>query len=203
MQSLIELLLLCLPVLLVSFIGAIFWLSIPLLLQVIVDKVLLQNSPDTLNILCIALLVSSLMANGLDIWLNGIIATLVRNHRASRESFLHLATVLPRALLILLVMTIYNPQIAVVAAVLTAIACGSYFLLNRLNIRSKPIIDPLDLLPLSFRIPVILVVLLVLWQGASLVLSGQLTIGQWISIAILNLQLATCLLSFTTLAFCD
>ena len=203
MQSRIKLLLiclLCLPVLLVSFFGAMFWLSIPLLLQVIVDKVLLQHSPDTLSIVCMALLVTTLIASGLEIGLNGIIATLVRSHMASKESVLKLAAVLPRALLIISVMTNYSPQIAVTAAVLTATACGSCFILNRINVSSKSRIYPL---PLSFRLPLTLIVLVVLWQGASLVLSDQLSLGQWISIGILSLQFAACLLSFTTLAFYD
>ncbi len=203
MQSRIQPLLLCLvclPVVLISFLGAMIWLSIPLLLQVVIDKVLLQNSPDTLGIVYTALLVTTLMASGLEIGLNGIIATLVRSHMTLKESYLQLAAVLPKVLLTISLLTSYSPQSAIVAAVLTGIACGSCLLLNRTNISSKSRFYPL---PLSFRLPLTLVVLAVLWHGASLVLSGQLSLGQWVCIGILSLQFAACLLSFTTFAFYD
>jgi len=186
----------CLPALSVSFIAAWAWLGIPLLLQVMIDKVFSQNSPDTLGILGLALLVVTLLASGLEICLSQTIAVLVRSRKASSESFLRLVVVLPRALSAASIITVYSRHIALTTAVLTAVACGSCFFLNRINVVSKFRSYPL---PLNFRLPLTLIVLVVLWQAASLVLSGQLTLGQWMALGIFCLQFAFDLLSFTTL----
>ncbi len=195
MQSLLVLLLFCLTVLLVSFVGSLFWLSIPLLLQLIVDKVLIQNSTDTLSVLGIALLVSTLIASAVEVGLNSLIAVLARSQMASRETLLQLAAVLPRALVIISVIMIYNLQIGAATTVLTAIACGSYYFLNKTIDSSNPGNYPL---PLSFRLPLTLIPLVILWHGVSLVLSDELSLGQWIAIGLLSLQFAACLLSFAT-----
>jgi ABC-type bacteriocin/lantibiotic exporter with double-glycine peptidase domain len=185
----------CLPALLVSLTGSIFWLSIPLLLQAIIDHLLAQNPTDTLSILGIAMLVSTLVASGIEIGLNSHIAVLVRSTMAPKETFLRLAAILPRALLMISIIMTYSPQIGAATAVLTAMACGSYYSLNRLINDKRSINYPLLL---SFQVPISLIAVVILWHGASLVLAEQLSLGQWIALASLASSVA-CLLSFTAL----
>lgn len=186
-----------LPVFRLSLLGALFWLSIPLLLQVIVDKVLLRNSADTLNILGIALLLTTLLASVLEIGLKSLIHLFVRSQVALRETLLNLAAALPRVILLASVLLIYSLHVAVVAIVLTAIACGAYYIINKIRPSGSSGVSPL---PLSFRLPLTLIVLFVLWSGASLVLSGQFTLGQWLAIGIMSLEFAACLLSLVAIA---
>jgi ABC-type bacteriocin/lantibiotic exporter with double-glycine peptidase domain len=197
MESFIIQLLLSLGIFVISFFGTLFWLSIPLILQVIIDKVIVQNSPDSLNDLGIALLMLTLIASAFEIGLAAFTAALIRSHLVSREIFLQLAATLPKVSIFLVVMVYYSPQLAVASTVLTAIACGAYFFLKRSRIGAELNSNPL---PLSFRLPLTLIVLFILWYGTSLILDGQLTLGQWTAIGIFNLQFVASLLSLTAAA---
>ena len=91
-------------------------------------------------------------------------------------------------------MTAYSPLLEVVSTVLTAIACGAYYLIKKSRVGAEPSSHPL---PLSFRLPLTLIILFFLWYGAVLVLDGSLTLGQWLAVGIFNLQFVASLLGLT------
>jgi len=200
MRSHLVLLLFCFAISAVSLFGAFFWLSIPLLLQVIVDKAIAQNSPETLRILGLSLLVVTLIASASEIGLSIFTQLLVHGKLINRDKLLHLAAVLPKALAIGVLLTIYSPQIAIAAIILTAIACGANIFFKKFGFTSSPSLNPL---PLSFRLPLTLVVLFVLWYGGFQVIAGQLLLGQWLAVGVLSLQFAASLLSLTVTALGD
>ena len=181
----------------VSLFGTFFWLFIPLILQVIVDKAIVQNSPDSLNVLGLFLLLATLIASASEVGLAALIAVFVRGGLVCREIFLQVGAALPKVLVFWVVMPIYSPQIAVVSTVLAAIACGAYYFFKKGRIGTGRVSEPL---PLSFRLPLTLIVVFVLWDGASLVLAVQLTLGQWLAIGIFTLQFVASALSLTAAA---
>ncbi|HAC64491.1 MAG TPA: hypothetical protein DCF68_13370 [Cyanothece sp. UBA12306] len=172
----------------------VFWLLIPLLIQVIIDKVIVQNSPDTLSVLGLFLLISSLITSGVEIGLATLTTILIRSALVS-EFFLRIANTLPKVLAIVVVMFVYYPLMAGASIILTALAGGTYYLLNRKDSSSQP-------LPLSFRLPLTLIFIFVVWYGSSLVLEGDLSLGQLIALSIFNIQFVSLVLSHlaTTLA---
>lgn len=174
--------------------GMVFWLLIPLLIQVIIDKVIVQNSPDTLSVLGLFLLISSLITSGVEIGLATLTTILIRSALVS-EFFLRIANTLPKVLAIVVVMFVYYPLMAGASIILTALAGGTYYLLNRKDSSSQP-------LPLSFRLPLTLIFIFVVWYGSSLVLEGDLSLGQLIALSIFNIQFVSLVLSHlaTTLA---
>lgn len=178
----------------VSLWGTLFWLSIPFTFQVIIDKVIVQNSPDTLKILGIFLLCSTLFASAFEIGVAALTTVFIRGRLVSREIFLKLASALPKVLLFLVIMILYNYQMAATSIILTIIACVFYYFVTKRRIVSQKISE---LLPLTFRLPLTLIVLFVLWYGTFMVLDGEITLGQWIAIAIFNLQFAASVLSLT------
>jgi len=189
-------LLLSITVFFLSAFGTLFWLSIPLVIQVIIDKVIVQNSPDALNVLGLFLIVMTLIASASEIGLAALTAAIIRNCLA-RDIFLKLAVTLPKILAMLVVMAIYSPQLAFASTGLTALACGTYYLLKRGRLVAESSSEPL---PLSFRLPLTLIVLFLFWYGASLVLALQLSLGQLIAFSIFNIQFVAFLLSLTAAA---
>jgi ABC-type bacteriocin/lantibiotic exporter with double-glycine peptidase domain len=117
-------LLLSITVFFLSAFGTLFWLSIPLVIQVIIDKVIVQNSPDTLQVLGVFLIVMTLIASAWEVGLAALTAAIIRNGLA-RDIFLKLAVTLPKILAMLVFMAIYSPQLALASTVLTALACGT------------------------------------------------------------------------------
>lgn len=191
------LLLMALPVSLISFIGALFWLSISMILQVIVDKIFAQKPMDAYGIVGLALIVPVFLGSCFEVGLDSVISIVARSQGAPRESLLQLSAVFPRVILIVTVLAVYSPLIAAITVGLTAIACATSLLLKRSRIGGFSRPYPL---PLSFRLPFTLVVLIVLWCGGYLVLAEQFTVGQWMATGILSLQFAAVVLSFTALA---
>lgn len=189
-------LLLSLALFFLSVVSVLFWLSIPLMIQVIIDKVIVQNSPDTLQVLGIALIVMTLIASALEVGSAALTAFFIRNGLA-KDIFLKLAATLPKILAMLAVMAIYSPQLALASTVLTALACGTYYLLKRGRLAAE---SSSELLPLSFRLPLTLIVVFVLWYGTSFVVNGQLTLGQLIALSIFNIQFVSSLLSLVATA---
>jgi hypothetical protein len=185
---------LCFAVFAASLFGTFFWLAIPMLLQVIVDKAIGQNSPDTLTILGLALLVCTLFASGSEVGIGVFTQLLARGELISRKKLLQFAAVLARVLAIGVLLTIYSPQVAFATIVLTAIACGASVFVAKSGSSKTSFPQPL---PLSFRLPLTLVVLFVLWYGAFQVLADQLLLGQWLAVGVLSLQFAATLLSFS------
>lgn len=122
------LLLMALPVLLISFIGALFWLSIPMFLQVIVDKIFAQKSMDTYSIVGLALIVPVFLGSCFEVGLDSVISIVARSQGAPRESLLQLSAVFPRVILIVTVLAVYSPLIAAITVGLTAIACATSLL---------------------------------------------------------------------------
>ncbi len=181
-------------VFLLSLWGTLFWLSIPLILQVIIDKVIVQNSPDSLNTLGGLLLSLTLIASAFEIGVAALTTVLIRGRLVSREIFLKLASALPKVLLFLVIMIHYNYQMAATSIILTTVACVFYDFLTKRRISSQKISEPL---PLTFRLPLTLIVLFVLWYGTFMVLDGVISLGQWLAIAIFNLQFAASVLSLT------
>jgi ABC-type bacteriocin/lantibiotic exporter with double-glycine peptidase domain len=163
---------------------------------VIIDKVIVQNSPDALNVLGLFLIVMTLIASASEIGLAALTAAIIRNCLA-RDIFLKLAVTLPKILAMLVVMAIYSPQLAFASTGLTALACGTYYLLKRGRLVAESSSEPL---PLSFRLPLTLIVLFLFWYGASLVLALQLSLGQLIAFSIFNIQFVAFLLSLTAAA---
>ncbi len=127
----------CIAIVAASLCGPAFWLAIPMLLQVIVDKAIGQNSPDTLRVLGLVLLVVTLLASSSEMGIG---------------------------------------------------------ILSRLFDRDS-------LIPMSFRLPLTVVVLSALWYGAFQVLAGQLLLGQWLAVGVLSPQFAASLLTFTMTSF--
>ena len=95
------------------------------------------------------------------------------------------------------IMAIYSPQLAFASTGLTALACGTYYLLKRNRLVAESGSEPL---PLSFRLPLTLIVLFLFWYGASLVLAVQLSLGQLIAFIILSIEFVAFLLSVTAAA---
>jgi len=189
-------LLLTITVFFLSAFGTLFWLSIPLVIQVIIDKVIVQNSPEILNLLGVFLIVTTLIASASEIGLAALTAAIVGNGLA-RNLFLKVAVTLPKVLAMLLLMAIYSPQLAFASTGLTALACRTYYLLKRIRLVAECSSEPL---PLSFRLPLTLIVLFLFWYGASLVLAVQLSLGQLIAFIILSIQFVAFLLSVTAAA---
>lgn len=178
----------------VSLFSTFFWLAIPMILQVIVDKVIGQHSQDALAVLGLALLVCSLFASGSEVGIGVFTQLLTRGELINRKKIVQFAAVLPRVLVIGAVLIIYSPQLAIAAIFVTAVACGASVLVTKFGSSKTSFPQPL---PLSFRLPLTLIVLFVLWYGAFQVLAGQLLLGQWLAVGILSLQFAATLLSFS------
>jgi ABC-type bacteriocin/lantibiotic exporter with double-glycine peptidase domain len=179
-----------------SLLGTLFWLSIPLILQVIIDKVIVQNSPESLNTLGGFLLLLTLIASVFEIGIASLTAVLLQGRLASNK-FLQLASELPKVLVFFVIMMYYSPQIAVTSIIMTTIACVFYYFLKKSRIRAEQISEPL---PLSFRLPLTIIVLFVLWHATFMVLDGEITLGQWLAIGIFNLQFVASALSLTAAA---
>jgi hypothetical protein len=200
MRSHLLLFFFCFAVFAASLFGTLFWLSIPLLLQVIVDKAIAPGSSETLKIIGLSLLIVTLIASASEIGLNIFTQQLVRSKLIDREIFLQLAAFLPKVLAVGILLAIYSQQIAIIATVLAAIACGATIFVRKFGSTRSPDAQPL---PLSFRLPLTLVVLFVLWYGAFQVQAGELLLGQWLSVGVLSIQFVASLLSFTVTALSD
>ena len=198
MASQLSLFILCFAIFAASLFGTFFWLAIPMLLQVIVDKAIAQNSPDTLKVLGLALLVFTILASGSEVGIGAFTQLLARGELINRKKLLEFAAVLPRVLAIGVLLRIYSPQVAIATIVLTAIACGASVFVAKLGSSKTSLPQPL---PLSFRLPLTLVVLFVLWHGAFQVLADQLLLGQWLAVGVLSMQFAATLLSFSMTLF--
>lgn len=147
----------------------------------------------------------TLIASASEIGLATLTAFFIRNGLA-KDIFLKLAATLPKILAMLVVMAIYSLQLALASTVLTALACGTYYLLERGRRRiesAERLVVSSDLLPLSFRLPLTLIVLFILWYGTSFVLNAQLTLGQLIALSIFNIQFVSSLLSLVATATKD
>ncbi|MBD2624810.1 hypothetical protein H6G48_25430 [Microcystis flos-aquae FACHB-1344] len=179
-----------------SAFGTLFWLSIPLVIQVIIDNVIIQNSPEALNFWGVFLIVTTLFASASEIGLAALTAAIIGNGLA-RNLFLKVAVTLPKVLAMLSLMAIYSPQLAFASTGLTALACGTYYLLKRNRLVAESGSEPL---PLSFRLPLTLIVLFLFWYGASPVLAAQLSLGQLIAFIIFSIQFVAFLLSLTAAA---
>lgn len=167
-----------------------FWVSIPLILLAMIDRVIAQNSPDSLYFFGVTLLILTIFASASEIGLASLTAYFIRSRLVSRNIFLQLSAT--KALVFLVIMAFYSLLLAGASTVLTAIACGAYYLTKKSRVGSEPSSHHL---PLSFRLPLTLIVLFILWYGLYLVLDGSLTFGQWRAMGIFNLQFVASLLS--------
>lgn len=162
----------------------------------IIDNVIIQNSPEALNFWGVFLIVTTLFASASEIGLAALTAAIIGNGLA-RKLFLKVAVTLPKVLAMLSLMAIYSPQLAFASTGLTALACGTYYLLKRNRLVAESGSEPL---PLSFRLPLTLIVLFLFWYGASPVLAAQLSLGQLIAFIIFSIQFVAFLLSLTAAA---
>lgn len=194
MRPQFALLFLCLVIVGASLLSTVFWLAIPILLQVIVDKAIGQNSADTLKALGFALLVVTLMASASEFGIGIMTSCLNRGNMINRNKILQFAAVLPKAFVIGVLLTIYSPKIAIATIILTLMACGASVFVAKIGSAQKSFTQPL---PLAFRLPLTLVVLFVFWYGAFQVIANQLLLGQWLAAGVLGLEFAATLLSFT------
>jgi ABC-type multidrug transport system fused ATPase/permease subunit len=97
----------------------------------------------------------------------------------------------------LLLMAIYSPQLAFASTGLTALTSWDLLPSKRSRLVAECSSEPL---PLSFRLPLTLIVLFLFWYGVSLVLTVQLSLGQLIAFIILSIQFVAFLLSVTAAA---
>jgi hypothetical protein len=189
------LILACIAVFVTSLFGTLFWLAIPTTLQVIVDKVIGQNSPGALSVLGVYMLVCVILASASEVLIGVFVQSLDRGELTNRRRLLQVAAVLPRALAIAVVLYLYNSGVTIATVVLTAMSCGANVLGAKLGYLKRSFRHPL---PISLWLPLTLVVVFVLWYGAFQVLAGQLLLGQWVAVGVLSLQFAVTLLSFSS-----
>ena len=188
-------LLLSIAVLFLSVFSISFWLSIPLIIQVIIDKVIVQNSPEELSILSLYLLILSLLASALEIAISTFTTTFIRKGLVN-ESFVGIVTTLPPVVVMGIVMNVYSPMLAGGCLILNLFFCGTYYFLFRGQSRSNNLLS--KPLPLSFRLPLTLIFIFVVWSGSQLVLKQELSLGQLIAFNIFSIYLSSSMLNLIT-----
>lgn len=177
-------------VFLASAFTTLFWLAIPLIVQVIIDKVIAQTSADSLSVLGVFLIMTTLFASASEVGLS------ILSRYCSRAGFaegilLSLAFAVPRILISLVLMSVYNVQLLFASIVLTSIAGGTYYLLKKPRLLVESSSDPL---PLSFRLPLTLITLFIFWYGSFLVIKNLLSLGQLVAFSIITIQVVALVL---------
>lgn len=199
MKAEIKLCFIALAVFIGSALSSLLWLTIPLILQAIVDRVILQDSAESLPILGVSLFVLLAIASFTEIGRDLLGSYLIqRTTNARSRVVLELAFMLGCVLPASSLLFIYSSVLAFMALALSLTARIALFLAKRYRSLNQFSLGPL---PLFFRLPLILIIALVLWTGTAQVLAKSLSLGQWIAIGLLTLQLSSSILTFSTSAF--
>ena len=182
------------------FIGC-CWLALPLMCQIIIDKVISQNSIDTLGYLATSLILTFLIASGCEIILESLITSNLNSSKKKLENR-QIFTKLPRVIVLLVISAVYSPNITILLFLyLTITIFVFYQQLCKTKTKSFTIND-IRQTSLSYSLPlhyyhcaVIFPSTILVCLGAYLVLDGKLTLGQLIALNIIALQIMSLCLS--------
>jgi hypothetical protein len=188
-----------LTVFVVGTFSGLLWLTVVLILQTIVDRVILQDSAESLPILRISLFMLLTIASFTEIGRDMLGSCLIqRTSNAKSRVVLALSSRLGCILPATSLLFVYSSVLAFMALVVSLTAGIALSLCRRYHSLNRHWSGPL---PLLFRLPLVLIIALVLLMGTAQVLAKSLSIGQWIAIGILTLQLSSSILIFSMSPF--
>lgn len=184
-------------VVLSSLTGAL-WLSLPLIIQIVIDKVMLQGSRDILLLFAIRSGIVLVAASGLETALAYLCMRLAQY--GTSPIALNLAVELPRVLLILVIMFAYSWRLGTTACILAGLGGISLLLsqssVNRGASMANLVIQDFsaEIFPVLFHFFLILSIICVFFYGALILLQNRLTVGQLATFSIINIQLVVSVL---------
>lgn len=186
------------------------WLAIPLMLQVIIDKVISQNSIDTLGYLCFFTL-AIIIIGSVSEYGSFIIFKSLTNRRKnnSKKSSINIkqGTELVKILFLFWIIFLYSPILASVSIIIVLIESTLLvYRLTKKRINNYPQNsndiknESYNTFPFYYYImfAIYLILFVISFSlGSFLVLDGKLTLGQLIAFHLINLQLVLLSLNFT------
>jgi hypothetical protein len=167
------------------------WLSLALIVQFVIDKIMLQGSFSALIWFSTVAGLILIVVSGLELAL----AVFVTNISSSGISSLTLKTSieLPRVVLYLVFMAYYNLKSTSLACLLTALMCIAFFVFLQQENREATALNTAirstlqGIFPISSRIMLGFAVLPAFLYGSTFVIQLELTIGQLIAFSIINI----------------
>ena len=180
-------------VLLSGFIGMLWSFFLPFfVVQICIDKVVIQEDFDALIVIVIIAVVGFFFASGLDLVLSTLTAKLARNRMP--QNSLQLAVELPRILISLAAMLFYNVRFTVVACLLVAVGSSVFcFLESRQRMRQTPLDKQIQaliqgIIPVSSRILLSFTTLFIFLYGMTLLIQNEITLGQLAGFIFISIQ---------------
>ncbi len=171
-----------------SFIGCL-WLCLPFFIQVIIDKVLIQQSSSNLEIIGVILAVVVILAGIFEFVLASLTSNASRYQSASK-TIISMFMNLPRIFLSLFAFSLYNPMLVVVVVVLSSMF-NIFVYLFLLRWQSHGVISKRRTIQeynLFLYLPLGLVIPMVFWYGCTFVLKNELSLGQLMAFTIIEVQ---------------
>ncbi|XGB42889.1 MAG: hypothetical protein LVS60_03475 [Nodosilinea sp. LVE1205-7] len=183
-----------LGVALLSTCVAFFWLAIPVfIIQICIDKVIVQQEAGSVIALSIFAIVIFLFASGLEIVL-GILTARV-SHHPMPESFLKLAIELPKILLSLALIFFYNKNFAALTCLIvmlgSVIFCFIQYIRETYQSRVEKRVQSFiqGTVATSSRILIGFTALLTFLSGIALIVRSEITLGQLAVFICISVQL--------------